>query len=61
MNRLLSIPEVATRTNATQSFWRKRVWLEEIEVVRVGRLVRISEEALARWLESRTCRERSAE
>jgi excisionase family DNA binding protein len=54
MSQLLSVPEVARRTNSTASFWRKKIWLREIEVVRVGRLVRISESTLARWLASRT-------
>ena len=43
---LLSVPQAASRLNVHEdTVWRK-VWLGEIKVVRIGRLVRIDKQDL---------------
>ena len=49
----LSVDELARRTNTSPAFWRKRILLREIPVVKVGRLVRLDTEVVSRWLSER--------
>jgi len=51
--QLLSLKQAAERTGSSESYWRKQRWLRTIPVVRVGRLVRISEDDLDAWLAQR--------
>lgn len=50
----LSLPEAAEMTGTSVAFWRKRVLFQEIETVHVGRLVKISREAVMAYLAART-------
>jgi excisionase family DNA binding protein len=47
---LLSVGEVATRLNCSAKTVRRLIARRELEVSRVGRLLRISEAALAAYL-----------
>ena len=49
----LSVPELARETKESQAVWRKRIFRREIEHVKLGRNVRVSEESLAAYLLNR--------
>lgn len=51
---LWSLKEVAKRTSTSESFWRKQVYLRQITVIKVGRLVRLDAEAVRAFLVART-------
>jgi excisionase family DNA binding protein len=38
---LLTVGQASTLTGLSEAFWRKKIWLREIETVRLGRAVRI--------------------
>lgn len=59
-SKLLSLPEAAKMTGTSVAFWRKRVLFEDIETVRVGRLVKLSREAIMAYLAARTRPARTA-
>ena len=44
MGKLLSLPEVASRTSTSVAFWRKVIGRKEVPVVKIGRLTRLREE-----------------
>jgi len=44
MGKLLSLPEVASRTSTSIAFWRKVIGRKEVPVVKIGRLTRLREE-----------------
>jgi excisionase family DNA binding protein len=48
-----TVEELARATNMSVAFWRKRIWLGDIEVERFGRSVRVTGEALDRYLTTR--------
>jgi excisionase family DNA binding protein len=48
-----TIDELARVTNMSTAFWRKRIWLQDIEVERFGRSIRVTAEALERYLAAR--------
>jgi len=50
VSRLLTLAECAERTNTTVRFWRTCVFERRVAVTRLGRLVRISEADLERFL-----------
>jgi len=51
VSRLLTLAEAADRTSTTVRWWRSAVFEKRVPVVRVGRLVRISEFDLERFIE----------
>lgn len=53
-DRLLTVAEVADILNTTERFPRRLIAERRIEFVRVGRHVRISESALAEFIQSGT-------
>ena len=48
-----TVEELARSTNMSVAFWRKRIWLRDIEVERFGRSVRVTADALERYLAAR--------
>lgn len=54
MARLLRVPEVALRLNVSEKTTWKMVYARRIEVVRIGRSVRIPEEAIEKLIDSGT-------
>jgi excisionase family DNA binding protein len=48
-----TVEELARATNMSRAFWRKRIWLRDIEVERFGRSIRVTAEALERYLAGR--------
>ena len=44
MGHLLTIAELAARTSTCEAFWRKKIALGEVPVIRIGRSVRVDEE-----------------
>jgi excisionase family DNA binding protein len=52
--RLLTLEQVAERLQIKMAFLRKMVFQRRLPVTRVGRLVRVRERELERWIESRT-------
>ncbi len=51
---LLSLQKVAKHTDTSVGFWRKQVFMRQIPVVKVGRLVRLRAEDVASWVADRT-------
>ncbi len=51
---LWTLQEAAKRTSTSVGFWRKQVFLRQIPVVKVGRLVRVRAEDVASWVAIRT-------
>ena len=49
----LSIPDAATDTGLSQSFWRKAIRSKQIPYYKMGRLVKIARSDLEGWIESR--------
>jgi len=52
MTKLLDIKEVSERLSIKQSTLRAWIFARKLPVVRLGRLVRIKESALADWIKS---------
>lgn len=52
MSRLLSVPEIAERLNVTEHWVRRAVFERRFPVVRVGRLVRVSDVDLEEFIEA---------
>lgn len=48
-----TVEELARATNMSVAFWRKRIWLRDIDVEHFGRSVRVTDEALERYLAQR--------
>jgi excisionase family DNA binding protein len=53
MGRLLTVAEVATILNLSEKTIRRLIERGDLETVRIGRSVRISQEALAALIEAR--------
>jgi excisionase family DNA binding protein len=58
--RLLTLPEAAERLGLKEATLRFWVWQRKIEIVRVGRAVRISEDVVRRLIERGTVPARRA-
>lgn len=54
MTRLLKIPEAASRLNISEKTTWKMVYARRVDVVRIGRSVRIPEEAIERLIDDGT-------
>ena len=52
--QLLTLKELAKRTNTSEAFWRKVVFERRIPIVKVGRLVRINPSDVEAFLAART-------
>jgi excisionase family DNA binding protein len=52
-NRLLTVEETAERLNVTTRWVRRAISERTLEVVHLGRLVRLPEDGLTRYVESR--------
>jgi len=52
MGKLLSVPEVADRLHVKQSWVRAAIFEKRLAYIKVGRLVRVEEEALNAFLEA---------
>jgi excisionase family DNA binding protein len=58
--RLLTVPEAAERLGLKEATLRFWVWQRKIEVVRVGRAVRISDDVIRQMIERGTVPARRA-
>ena len=58
--RLLAVPEVAERLGVSVDYTYRLCERGEIAVTRVGRNVRVTEEALAAYIERNTAKPRSS-
>ena len=54
MARLLKVPEAASRLNVSEKTTWKMVYARRVEVVRIGRSVRIPEEAIEKLIDNGT-------
>ena len=52
--RLLTLPEAAARLGLKEATLRFWVWQQKIEIIRVGRAVRISDDVVRRLIERGT-------
>jgi excisionase family DNA binding protein len=54
MARLLKVPEAASRLNVSEKTTWKMVYARRVDVVRIGRSVRIPEEAIEKLIDTGT-------
>ena len=54
MARLLKVPEAASRLNVSEKTTWKMVYARRVDVVRIGRSVRIPEEAIEKLIDNGT-------
>ena len=50
---LWDVKQTARRTNTSEEFWRKRIRMGEIPIIRLGRLVRLDADVVRTWLAAR--------
>jgi hypothetical protein len=51
---LLTVGQASTVSGMSAAFWRKKIWLREIETVRLGRAVRIPASVVLAMIEDGT-------
>ena len=54
MTRLLKVPEAALRLNISEKTTWKKVYARRVDVVRIGRSVRIPENAIEKFIDDGT-------
>lgn len=51
---MLNVPQFARESGMSEGFWRKLIWLKQIEYAKVGRSVRVSRRAYDAYLAARS-------
>jgi hypothetical protein len=57
---LYSVPQLARITTESEAVWRKRILFKQVEYVKCGRNVRVSDTEFQRWLTARTVASKGA-
>jgi hypothetical protein len=52
--QLWSIRQTAENTDMSQAFWKKQIFLGHIEVIKLGRSIRLDADKVRAWLQART-------
>ena len=52
VEKLCSVNETSEKYGMSKAFWRSAIFNKEIEVVRIGRAVRLTESAIKNYLNS---------
>lgn len=51
---MLNVPQLAGESGMSLGFWRKMIWLKQIEYAKVGRSVRVSRRAFDAYIAARS-------